>query len=590
MKIRAILAVAMFCLGCVGDAPTTSDDTPDAATDAGNNTSTTDAGDSDMGPADAGTDSGEVDMDDEVDMTLPGVAYGGACDDDNPCQEGLDCSNLGGTAVCANSCESDDDCASGPCAAGQCWPNETSCGSGGSFVIDACAYESSCQVIFNGNPGAESGHYVIEPPGGPQLTVWCEMDLHGGALTIAKVEDPNLTKNVESHVNACRGRGMEPIIPPSRAGMQAIVDYLGSPPPVVDVRPRIGIRDFSKVQNYRADCKEGECVFYLSDDDSGSCNEGQLVAARSDEPLRLAASTCALGSWTNTGDVLTESYTVCAVNDFERRDYASCLEILDDGAVHNTTRGHINGPYALLRAADSRAYGTFCEMEYEGGGWTLAGKINGEGMNKYDADFWRTSVETNLLPIGLGAFESRSPAFQDLPATQIRVSFMNAPILSELESVAEVIVPADIPPLLEVFDAGTERLVTTMTRESWAAALQGTFSLQPNCNKIGFNLATTTDDASHSVRLGILGDQTDSCADPDSSIGVGISGTSNNPDNIVAGNAAPNVNSQPFWVSLWVRDVTPRASCDAHRQAGLERSGTYPINAMVGIRNQSCTF
>ena len=64
---------------------------------------------------------------------------------------------------------------------------------------------------------------------------------------------------------------------------------------------------------------------------------------------------------------------------------------------------------------------------------------------------------------------------------------------------------------------------TSLGRNTWKKLIGSRASLQPNCNKEGFNVVCTYKDWSK-ARIGILGNKEDDCSNCDSRIGFGIGG------------------------------------------------------------------
>ena len=66
---------------------------------------------------------------------------------------------------------------------------------------------------------------------------------------------------------------------------------------------------------------------------------------------------------------------------------------------------------------------------------------------------------------------------------------------------------------------------TSLGRNTWKKLIGSRASLQPNCNKEGFNVVCTYKDWSK-ARIGILGNNEDDCSNCDSRIGFGTGGYS----------------------------------------------------------------
>ena len=64
---------------------------------------------------------------------------------------------------------------------------------------------------------------------------------------------------------------------------------------------------------------------------------------------------------------------------------------------------------------------------------------------------------------------------------------------------------------------------TSLGRDTWKNLIGSQASLQPNCNKEGFN-AVSSDNHDSKARLGIISNQQSGCGDSDSRIGFGTGG------------------------------------------------------------------
>ena len=64
---------------------------------------------------------------------------------------------------------------------------------------------------------------------------------------------------------------------------------------------------------------------------------------------------------------------------------------------------------------------------------------------------------------------------------------------------------------------------TSMGRNTWKSLIGSQASLQPNCNKEGFN-AVNSDKSDSKARMGIISNQQSDCSDSESRIGFGTGG------------------------------------------------------------------
>ena len=65
---------------------------------------------------------------------------------------------------------------------------------------------------------------------------------------------------------------------------------------------------------------------------------------------------------------------------------------------------------------------------------------------------------------------------------------------------------------------------TSLGRNAWKSLLGSLASLQPNCNKEGFNAVIPGDSFRPKARIGIIANEQNDCNTPDSRIGFGTGG------------------------------------------------------------------
>ena len=364
----------------------------------------------DMGGEDFdGKDVSDADADVRVEMGVP------ACDDGvhNGTETGTDCG--GDCAACPNdeACARDGDCLSMNCLERVCREPScddgrrngdetdmdcggacpTGCGTGSPCGVagdcvslicagSLCELPRSCADAVQKGASVGDGDYLIDVDGlGPAqpLTVYCDMTTDGRVgYTMLRIDDAALVAGdgtQPAYRQKCADLGMEVIVPRSRAHATSIIAYNGGEPPnVVNVFPKaagaVGLGEFQGI------CQGQPCRFWMSDVPSASCPRqepnGDNAVDQALYRTKGIESGCPFGSWNdNTSQhMVFEGYVVCSTNDAGPPAFGSCLEILDADAVQNTRYGSINGEYEIIPSGQTTPLEVFCDMFYDGGGYT----------------------------------------------------------------------------------------------------------------------------------------------------------------------------------------------------------------------------
>jgi hypothetical protein len=166
-----------------------------------------------------------------------------------------------------------------------------------------------------------------------------------------------------------------------------------------------------------------------------------------------------------------------------------------------------DGPLAPQRA--------FCEQSANGGGWTLALKIDGEQSTfAYDSPLWTNTALLAPTSADPSRTEAKLLPYLATNFTQIRLVF------EEGSSVRSLVIASSGSSLRAVFSGPS--VSTTTGRASWLTLLSSA-QLQANCNQEGFNLSfpNWAESQNVKVRLGIVGNEQADCESPDSWIGIG---------------------------------------------------------------------
>lgn len=192
-------------------------------------------------------------------------------------------------------------------------------------------------------------------------------------------------------------------------------------------------------------------------------------------------------------------------------------------AIHTADSTAISKVYTLDPdgPGGEAPFATWCEMGFDGGGWTLAMKVDGNQLTfGYDSPLWTNKIGYMPTQNNSEMFEHKSPAFWTVPFTEIRLHFWHLTIEGT------IILPVQGTSLHRIFRSGA-LIPTYMTRAQWDAVMPGD-SLQTNCRVQGINVRTPASNAlnpdSMRARIGIIGNNENDCSSPDSQIGVGLAG------------------------------------------------------------------
>jgi hypothetical protein len=191
--------------------------------------------------------------------------------------------------------------------------------------------------------------------------------------------------------------------------------------------------------------------------------------------------------------------------------YASCeaLKIQQPAAP--------SGVYNLSAGPGSTPFAAYCDQTGDGGGWTLALKVDGRLQTfNYDNVIWEDDTLLGTTTPGFDHTEAKLETWNAFAISEVRLG-IEYPIDSG--DIRYIVLPLPAAKLADLFAPAQSR-TTAAGRDTWKGMMGPTGSLQPNCNAEGTNQFS---DVSR-VRLGILGNNEEDCATPDSRIGVGGGG------------------------------------------------------------------
>jgi hypothetical protein len=269
-----------------------------------------------------------------------------------------------------------------------------------------------------------------------------------------------------------------------------------------------------------SDCTSAVCQAGLCQ--NPTCSDGTKNGKETDVDCGGGTcATCAAGKTCTVGTDCATSFCsggVCATA-------TSCKALLaaQPGLPSGAYLIDPDGP------AGAAAYTAYCDMVNDGGGWTLALKMNGALTTfAYASTYWTNATLLNGISTNMVQEEAKLAPFATVGVSNVRLSFVTGNATNSL------VVPLAAPAtsLTALFSGAST--TTTLGRKAWMSLVPGA-GLQPNCNLEGSNLSVGP---YASARLGILTNQENECNSPDSYVGIGTDGGLCNAGTVAAGNKA----------------------------------------------------
>jgi hypothetical protein len=475
------------------------------------------------------------------------VGAPGSPDTDQTCSDCADGSYS--TASNAASCATWTDCGGYAVAAPGTSTEDQSCGeqcASGYFDLGGCVRPQNCTQLHELDPNLPSGDYVIDPDGAAPsaaFTASCDMETDDGGWTLALNYVHRGGTNPELDVRSAdlplRGSAVLGDDDSATASWGHASSAL-----MAQLDPR-ELRFFGRTSGHdrvmHFATSNASCLSYFVGG-VGNC-QGLSADYRGLAGHTTIAPGIAADGFVGQGDVaMTEfpfyqsgayhwgirgfgfrweldDFADSPANDtlhqiWVRRSLppADCAAILADNPAATS------GVYTIDPDRDhsTAPFQAHCDMLTEGGGWTLAMKVDGNQTTfAYSADWWTNQALHNQQSPDFDTTEAKLETFNSTPFSAVLMR-MQVPLGSgdvrslrishsgdSLHAVmrSNTYVPFDAPP----------------ARADWKALAGPTASLQYNCNRQGFNV----EPGYSNIRIGILGNNEDDCSSPDSYIGAG---------------------------------------------------------------------
>jgi len=174
----------------------------------------------------------------------------------------------------------------------------------------------SCKDILDAGESQGSGRYLIEPPGGRIIEVYCDMETDGGGYTMVRLTSPSLGGDQTPYRDLCASHGLEVIVPRTRAHAMAIRAWnLGTIPNLANVFPKWN--GASGLANWEGRCQGQPCSFWLSDDNNANCAGFEPNGDNNtNSAIYRHGDGCDYGNWNDAHNLMSiTGWVICSAND-----------------------------------------------------------------------------------------------------------------------------------------------------------------------------------------------------------------------------------------------------------------------------------
>lgn len=232
-------------------------------------------------------------------------------------------------------------------------------------------------------------------------------------------------------------------------------------------------------------------------------------------------------------DTTTDVVDACACPAGQACGDTGCTVLASCAAIKAAFPSLPSGAYSIDPDGSGplTPFRVFCEQVADGGGWTLAVKLDGRRATfAYGSPLWTNDTLLNPTSTDNSTSEAKFRSFLEVPFKSIRVRMF--------DGTTARFFPLDVAASsMKALFSGSS-VTTSAGRAKWLALINDS-ALQANCNAEGVNREV----GKVHLRIGIIANNETHCDSPDSFLGFGVTMEPNScfPDagpGIVVGNAA----------------------------------------------------
>lgn len=218
--------------------------------------------------------------------------------------------------------------------------------------------------------------------------------------------------------------------------------------------------------NATATCTGGQCGIASCKSGFGDCDK--KAANGCEANLQSDPSNCgACGNACSSGQA-------CVLG--------ACIAATSCNAIHQANPSAPSGVYPIWPFADSAPFNAYCDMDDDGGGWTLVAKLNGAKQTwGYNASIWTDNSVLNANDPGLDTSEAKLQGFNSMPFSMVRLG------MNDGTTTRWIIVPTGTTVASLQHEANSWAISTNLGGDKWLSLLPGA-GLEANCHAEGFNL------------------------------------------------------------------------------------------------------